>query len=216
MTVKIKLYSDFVCPYCVITKKPLFDAAAGKDVEFEWMPFELSPVGVPSDSTKSNHIHGGWDSNVAPLAKRHGVTLTMPWHIDPIPKTFLAHEGYQFAKLAKKEWAYIGAVNDAYWIDGLDISQPDVLVNAAGKVGLDREAFAEALTNRTFQKTQEKLLHHAIVETNIQSVPTVFIGDKRVIGLQTQEVYGQLITNELATALDGLQCSDDHCDIPTK
>ena len=43
MTVKIKVYSDYVCPFCLLAKKPLEEAIEGRDVEIEWMPY-----GAPS------------------------------------------------------------------------------------------------------------------------------------------------------------------------
>ncbi|MBB5325629.1 putative DsbA family dithiol-disulfide isomerase [Anoxybacillus tepidamans] len=43
MTLSIKVYSDYVCPYCFLAKKPLEDAVQNKDVNIEWMPFELRP-----------------------------------------------------------------------------------------------------------------------------------------------------------------------------
>ena len=39
---KIQFVSDYVCPYCYVAKKPLLKACQGRDVELEWVPFELS------------------------------------------------------------------------------------------------------------------------------------------------------------------------------
>lgn len=43
MTVHIKVYSDYVCPFCFVGKAAFEEAIKGKDVEVEWMPFELRP-----------------------------------------------------------------------------------------------------------------------------------------------------------------------------
>lgn len=40
---KIKVYSDYVCPFCFLAEQPLEEAIKGKDVEVEWMPYELRP-----------------------------------------------------------------------------------------------------------------------------------------------------------------------------
>ena len=37
----MKVYSDFICPFCF--SKRLDEVAKEKDVEIEWMPFELRP-----------------------------------------------------------------------------------------------------------------------------------------------------------------------------
>jgi hypothetical protein len=40
MTTKIKVFSDYVCPYCFLAEFPLKAATKEKDVEVEWMPFD--------------------------------------------------------------------------------------------------------------------------------------------------------------------------------
>ncbi|MEC2084937.1 DsbA family protein, partial [Bacillus inaquosorum] len=47
MTVHIKVYSDYVCPFCFIGKAAFEEAIKGKDVDVEWMPFELRPSPSP-------------------------------------------------------------------------------------------------------------------------------------------------------------------------
>ena len=44
----IKVYSDFVCPYCFLAEFPLQEAVRGKDAAVEWLPFELRPDPVPT------------------------------------------------------------------------------------------------------------------------------------------------------------------------
>ena len=58
MSIKIRVYSDCVCPFCDLAEIPLQEAIRGKDVEVEWMPFELRPYPnetlisrVPTNST---------------------------------------------------------------------------------------------------------------------------------------------------------------------
>ena len=47
MTLKVQVYSDYVCPYCFLAEGPLNEAVAELNgdlegaVEIEWMPFEL-------------------------------------------------------------------------------------------------------------------------------------------------------------------------------
>ena len=50
--VAIELYADFACPYCFLADCVLKQAIAGKDVNIDWMPFELRPYTVSSHSTE--------------------------------------------------------------------------------------------------------------------------------------------------------------------
>jgi DSBA-like thioredoxin domain len=35
---KLKVWFDFVCPFCLLAEKPLAEALKGFDLEIEWMP----------------------------------------------------------------------------------------------------------------------------------------------------------------------------------
>ena len=39
---KIRFVSDYVCPYCLVAKIPLLEAIKGRNVEVEWVPYELT------------------------------------------------------------------------------------------------------------------------------------------------------------------------------
>lgn len=62
MTVKIKVWSDFVCPFCMIAEKPLLDAvkASGMEVDIEWMPFELRPHPTPTLRPEGSYLQTIW------------------------------------------------------------------------------------------------------------------------------------------------------------
>ncbi|MFP3821891.1 DsbA family protein, partial [Bacillus sp. SIMBA_008] len=47
MTLQIKVYSDYVCPFCYVGKAAFEEAIKDKDVQVEWMPFELRPSPSP-------------------------------------------------------------------------------------------------------------------------------------------------------------------------
>lgn len=38
MPLKIKAFSDFICPFCFLGKGPLDEIAKEKGIEIEWMP----------------------------------------------------------------------------------------------------------------------------------------------------------------------------------
>jgi predicted DsbA family dithiol-disulfide isomerase len=54
MTVKIKVFSDYVCPYCFLAEFPLAAPMQDKDVEVEWLPFELRPAPQPTLKPEDN------------------------------------------------------------------------------------------------------------------------------------------------------------------
>ncbi|TYR79469.1 DsbA family oxidoreductase [Priestia megaterium] len=211
MTVKIEIYSDFVCPFCFLGKKTLNEAVAGKNVNIEWKPFELRPALAEQISTQEPYIQQSWEQSLKPLAARLGVKMDLP-AIDPIPRTHLAHEGFQFAKKHGKENAYVDAVFKAYWESGKDISKVAILADIADEIGLDRHIFTLALKERTFEQVHREQIDYACNVAKVIAVPTFKIGNRTLHGLTSKETIEQAIfqANERGAA-DGENCRIDGC-----
>jgi predicted DsbA family dithiol-disulfide isomerase len=71
----------------------------------------------------------------------------VPPPVSPQPHTHLAFEGYQYAKQYGKGNEYNHRVLEAFFVEGQDIGQIDVLTRRAGEVGLN-EKTAPLLTPR--------------------------------------------------------------------
>ncbi|PLR69097.1 DsbA family oxidoreductase [Bacillus sp. UMB0893] len=213
MFVKIKVYSDYVCPFCFIGEAPLKEAIKGKDVEVEWMPFELRPQGTEPLSPQSSYIKQAWEQSVKPLSARFGVEMDMPFHLDPVPATHLTHEGFQFAKDHGKADEYVDAAFKAYWQKGLDVGNIDVLTALAEEIGLDSEAFAKSLRDRTYQIIHRDAIKHAYQDAQIQAVPTFIIGDQVFQGLNSKETFEQILKDQVVKKKPfiGDSCSADSC-----
>lgn len=216
MTVKIKAYSDFICPFCFLGKGPLDEIVKEKDVEVEWMPFELRPDPYPKiDPWKDPAKLSSWDSFIKPAAKKLGVDMRLP-QISPHPYTHLAFEGYQFAKEHGKGNEYQHRVFTAFFQEEQNIEDIEVLTNIAGEVGLSKDAFKEALVSRKYREAHQEALKHAYEEAKITAVPTFVIGDEVIQGIASKEKLAQVIDKALeknkANDLDGMQCNmDGYC-----
>lgn len=216
MTVKIKAYSDFICPFCFLGKGPLDEIVKEKDVEVEWMPFELRPDPYPKiDPWKDPAKLSSWDSFIKPAAKKLGVDMRLP-QISPHPYTHLAFEGYQFAKEHGKGNEYQHRVFTAFFQEEQNIEDIEVLTNIAGGVGLSKDAFKEALVSREYREAHQEALKHAYEEAKITAVPTFVIGDEVIQGIASKEKLAQVIDKALeknkANDLDGMQCNmDGYC-----
>ncbi|WP_257985923.1 DsbA family oxidoreductase [Bacillus sp. M6-12] len=180
-----------------MAEAPLKDAIKGKDVEIEWMPFELRPYPAETVSLKDPRYRQGWEQSIKPMAERFGVKMNMP-KVDPSPHTHLAHEGFRFAKETGKGNEYVEAVLRAYWEDGKDIGKIDVLADIAESAGVDRNGIVEALKERRYEPHHKQALRHAYYEASITAVPTFFIGRRRVQGLHTKESLEKIINEETA------------------
>lgn len=213
MTIKIKAYSDFICPFCFLGKGPLDEIVKEKGVEVEWMPFELRPSPYSKiDPWQDPDKLSSWDTFILPTAKKLGVEMRLP-RVSPHPYTHLAFEGYQFAKEHGKGNEFHHRVFTAFFQEEQNIEDIEVLTNLAGEVGLSKEACKDALVSRKYREVHQEVLNHAYDEAQIMAVPTLVIGEEVIQGLASKETLAKIIDQELAkikaNEFDGMQCSVD-------
>ncbi|MBM7602214.1 putative DsbA family dithiol-disulfide isomerase [Metabacillus crassostreae] len=215
MTLKIKVYSDYVCPFCLIAKKPFDEAIKGKDVEAEWMPYELRPYPNETLKPEETYLQSIWKQSVYPMAKEMGMSMVLP-KISPQPYTHLAFEGYQYAKENGKAIEYNERILSAFFQEEQNIGEIEVLTKLAIELGLNGEEFNKALKTRKYKEKHQQELKKAINEVNIQAVPTFIIGNQMVAGVRSKEEFEEIINQELKpTSLqffgEGMSCGIDGC-----
>jgi predicted DsbA family dithiol-disulfide isomerase len=175
---------------------PLQEAVLAKDVEVEWMPFELRPYPHPTLKPEGDYLQRAWAERVYPIARRMGVPINLP-KVSPQPHTHLAFEGFQYAKQHGKGNEYNHRVLEAFFVESQDISQIDVLTRLAGEAGLDQKEFEEALRCRKYREAHQQALRHAYEEAGVTGVPMFVIGEQVLNGLQDRETLEAVIEEEL-------------------
>jgi predicted DsbA family dithiol-disulfide isomerase len=169
----------------------------GKDVEVEWMPFELRPEPHPTLRPEDDYLQQAWQRSVYPLAHKMRVPIAMP-PVSPQPHTHLAFEGYQYAREHGKGNDYNHRVLEAFFVEGRDIGDINVLTSLAGEVGLDEKEFAEVLRSRKYRAAHQQALRHAYEEAGVTGVPMFVIGNQVLTGLQDRRTLEAVIGQELA------------------
>lgn len=150
------------------------------------MPFELRPYPTPTLRPDGAYLQNAWRQSVYPLASRLGVDIKLPT-VSPQPHTRLAFEGLEFAKNLGLGDEYNNRVMRAFFQESRDIGDPEVLAGLAAEIGLDADAFREALSSREYANRVEKLLRHAYEDMRITGVPLFLIGDQALTGLQSKD-----------------------------
>lgn len=191
--VKVQVWSDFVCPFCMIAEQPLLEAvdASGLQVEIEWMPFELRPHPTPTLRPEESYLQTVWPQSVYPVARRFGVEIRLP-SISPQPHTALAWQGYQYARLEGRGHDYNDLVLRAFFQEDRDIGRIDVLAQLASRIGLDPEDFEAALREGRYREAHEQALAMARAE-GVNSVPNFRIGRRRLSGVQEARVLEEAL-----------------------
>lgn len=196
MTLTVKVYSDYVCPFCFLAEKPLEEAIRDKDVEVEWMPYELRPFPNKTLRPEEDYLQTTWKQSVYPMAERMGVKIVLP-RVSPQPYTHLAFEGYQYAKEHGKGNEYNDRMFRAFFQEELDIGDIEVLTALAGELGLDKVEFKEALETRKYKEKHKQALDHAYHDADISAVPTFVIGETVLQGVRNKETLESVIEEEL-------------------
>jgi len=208
MTIKIDVFSDYVCPYCVLFESALTEATRDLDVDVHWQPFELRPEPTPTLLPEDDYLPNVWKKSVYPLAHKLGVPLSLP-SISPQPYTRLAHEGFQFAKKAGKALEYNARVFHAFFQENRDIGDLAELTKLAGEIGLDESSFRAALESGEFAEPHKQSLKKAM-EYGINSVPSVFIDGKALQGVYDPKALRSLLVNLEAGEVAGIIRQTEH------
>ena len=165
----IDVWSDYVCPYCYLEVPVLdqFRAAYGNSVEFRWHAFELRPEPAALLDPESEELMRTWDYSVLPMADERNVTMRQP----PVqPRSRKAFEAVLFARDEGRFDVMHRAVFKAFFEDGLDIGDHDVLLDIAATCGLDPESLEGALNEERY--TEEVIEDERMAgEVGITGVP---------------------------------------------
>ena len=203
---KIDFVSDVSCPWCVVGLKSLEAALArvGQDVavDIHFQPFELNPQMGPEGQDIAEHIAQKYGSSSADIARSQEALKArgeaVGFHFDfgrrgRIYNTFDAHRLLHWAAAEGKQPALKHALFNAYFTEGRDPSNHDVLVNVAGSVGLDERRARQILGSDEFaREVREREKFYAGL--GIHAVPSVIINDRHLIqGGQPPEVFEQAL-----------------------
>ena len=207
--IRLDIFSDPVCPWCLIGKANLDRAlAAHPDHPFaiEWHPFQLNPD-MPSEGVaRAGYLEAKFGSRekvvqihlmLEGAAQKAGVTFDFA-AIDRIPNTLNAHRLIHWAGLEGRQTAMVSALFRAYWREGRDIGDLSVLANLAGQVGMDAAAMTRLLaTDADAEDIAARDLDAR--RRGVTAVPAFMIAQQYVIsGAQPPEVWGQVIDELVA------------------
>lgn len=204
--IQIDIVSDVTCPWCAIGLRGLEEGLkrAGDAVEatIRFHPFELNPD-MPAEG-RNMVEHLGERLSVSPeqlaasraTLKAKAAELDFDMAMSPdsrIYNTFDAHRLLGWAEPSGRQQALKRALLEAYFSEGQNLADPDVLVAAAQKAGLDGVEARDVLMSDRYADDvrQEEYLWQS---RGIQGVPAfIFDGKYLVSGAQPPETFEQIL-----------------------
>jgi predicted DsbA family dithiol-disulfide isomerase len=150
-SVRILVWSDYVCPFCYL-ERPVLERVQGElghGVEIDWRSFELRPEPEPALDPNAEYLHRVWNQSVYPMAQERGMVMKLP----PVqPRSRKAHEAAEFARQSGRLDAMNNALFKAFFEDGRDLADIEVLLDIGQSVGLDAGELREALTSGRYEQ----------------------------------------------------------------
>ena len=210
--ITIDIYSDVMCPWCVIGYKQLERALANLageiEAEVRWRPFELNPDMPPEGEGMAEHMlrkygrtpDAAATGQMVAMAERAGYDMR---YLGPEPEperrlrnTFLAHKLLRWALASAgpdAQTRFKLALFDAHFQQRRDVSDPAVLLDVAAGAGLDRAAARAALDDDALAQDVREEERQARM-ADINAVPTMILNGRYMIpGAQEPETYVNLV-----------------------
>jgi predicted DsbA family dithiol-disulfide isomerase len=212
-TMTIDFVSDVSCPWCIIGLRGLEEALARVgdlvDADIHFQPFELNPDMPAEGQNIVEHITRKYGStpaqseaNRAMIRKRAadlGFTMAMSDQ-SRIYNTFDAHRLLHWAEQEGRQMALKHALFDAYFTQGENPADQEVLVAAAETAGLDGAAAREVLSSGRYA-TEVRDAEQLWRSRGIDAVPAVVIDGRYLIsGGQPPEAFERALRQIAAQA----------------
>ncbi len=216
---QIDVVSDTICPWCFIGKRRLARALIQRpDIEFDvhWRAFRLDPTVPPEGVERKAYLRAKFGDGERPKAmseaiRAAGESEDIAFAFDRIlktPNTLDAHRLIRWAGGAGLQDEAVEALFKAYFEDGRDIGDIDVLVDIAEQAGMDTALVADLLedgADREIIVREDEMAH----KMGISGVPTFIFANKySVSGAHDAETLLDVIDKVAAEAATTAQAAD--------
>ncbi len=207
---RLDIISDPVCPWCYLGAANLMRAVTERDAHpfaLTWRPYQLDPTIPPEGVERAAYLAGkfGADADVSAVHDRiaaMGAEVGITYRFDHIlrsPNTIDAHRVLHWAAAEGLQTRTAMALFRHYFELGHDISDPDVLTEAASDAGLDAAVIALLLQGDA-DRAEVAAEAEAARTMGVTGVPTFILGGHYVLtGAQPVDVWRKLI-DELEAA----------------
>lgn len=171
--VRVTIFSDYVCPYCYLEEPDLACVREryGERVEVDRRAYELRPDPVPTLDPDGEYLRHVWNASVYPMASLLGMRMRLP------PVQPRSRRALEAAELAREQGAHDEmhhALFRAFFEEGRDIGETEVLLDVGASVGLDRASLLEALEGGRY--TEKVVADEELARRlGVDSVPTMFV-----------------------------------------
>lgn len=207
-TLKIDVFTDVVCPWCLVGSARLDQALAKLpediDLVVENHPFYLDPTVPPEGVDVGEMLKAKYGrdpkemwARVEGEAKKAGIDLDLSQQ----PRMFNTAKAHTITRLSKpngNQHELANAIAEAYFLDHQQINDDNTLADVAVKFGWDRGDALDAMNDANELSITEQLATSA-AQQGIRGVPFFVFGEKYALsGAQPDEVFAQALEKTIS------------------
>jgi predicted DsbA family dithiol-disulfide isomerase len=207
---RIDIWSDVICPWCFLGKRrferALDDVDGADRIEVRWRAFQLDPTATrePGDlrrSIEKKYGPGAFDGmteRLTALGEPEGIDYR--FDLAQRVNTIDAHRLLAWAwdtGGADDQGALAERLFVAYFHEGANVADHELLVRAAADADLDADEARRVLGSGAYQvEVRDDLV--AATERQLTGVPAFVVADRLLIpGAQEVDTFRQLLTRSL-------------------
>ena len=211
---QVDIVSDVVCPWCIIGYKQLMAALSlmhGQfDVAIHWHPFELNPQMPDEGQELQEHLVQKYGSSLeqgqATRARLLALGESLGFTFDyfdgmRMVNTFRAHQLLHWASKQGRQTELKLALFEAFFTRREDVSDTAVLVDVAGRAGLNCSEASVILSEQSYAAAVRAEQQYWL-EQEIYAVPTFVFQQQYIVpGAQETESFVRLLKKIQARAI---------------
>lgn len=205
--VRVDFVSDVVCPWCAIGLQSLLSAAGridGLRLELHFQPFELDPELPPGGQDLQQRLMRKYGMSAeqyrasGQAIRARGAELGFTFDLDKRTRSFNTFDAHRLLHWAGETGASSQlrlkqALLEAYFTQGLDVSDPATLAGIAAQAGLDAVQAREVLdSGRYAEQVRQDEAHWR--QAGITAVPSVVFNQQHLLqGGQPVDTFEQAL-----------------------
>jgi predicted DsbA family dithiol-disulfide isomerase len=187
--IRLEVFTDFVCPWCYLCTPRVENLRRSFEIDVQWVFFPLHPD-TPRDGLLLKDLFAGRGFDLDASHARL--------------KSLMEAEGLQFnqrthtynSRLAQELAKGFDSMRDplykAYFADGKNIGDVEVLVEVALSVGIPAESARRVLNERTFKDAVDADWEMAR-RYGITGVPSFIAGNQKLTGAHPYDVLEKFL-----------------------
>jgi len=199
----IEIFSDLICPWCFIGKRRLdlaLNSSLGEGINLIWRAYQLYP-GIPENGMSRGEFmrvrYGTSDQSAGRgqlESQASGVGIDMRFErIERMPNTFSGHRLLHRARVWGVQHELAETLFSAYFEEGKDLGDDEVLLEAAASHGMDRQEVEAFLEGDEGSDAVQAEIERAS-NIGVTGVPCfILAGAFALPGAQDPQVIGQFI-----------------------